>query len=434
MDRWIDGSMMMRWTVRRFLIFSVLAAVIGGATLHAQDVRIQARQTIVVPHEVVEEIQRVIRQVISDDMLRDLSRDLGQAMREVGRDFGKDFGREFGRAFEQVNSQMKTGPVRGGTFIQDRDFKAEATDKQTKTLAIGANGSLEIKNIIGDITITTGGSREATVEIVRTSKGRTDADAKLGLERVTASVTTRSERGLIEVKYPEERRPNYYVSVAFNVKAPAGTGILVNTITGDVTLSGIKGETSVNTTTGSIDISQASALTHAHTVTGKLSVRDSQGDAMDLGTMNGTMTLTNIKAKQLELSSVTGPVTAHDIQAVRAEATCMSCSIEYSGPVASGGRYEFTAHNGEIRLGLSGGFDFEGQSFSGQVEADPSLGLKAAGGSERVGYGPRRRTVTGTVGGGGGTVEATTFSGSIKIGRKVPEASPAKGRAGGSKK
>ena len=395
-------------------------AVFGAsASLHAQGSRSQGKQTIVIPQELLQELQRVIQEAIGDDVLKDISRDLGRDLRQAMEGFGRGAGR--------------FGPeIFGGAFMQDKDYRAEAVDKQTRTLAIGANGSLELKNVVGDITVKAGSGREASVEIVRTSRGRTDADAKLGLQRVTAEVSTRGNRGTVEVEYPEERRPPYYVSVAFNVIAPAGARVMVQTITGNVTLTGIKGETSVNTTTGNVEVSQAADLTAAHTVTGKLVVRESQSSALDVGTMNGSVQLSSVKAKRLEISSVTGPISANDVHAGGVEASCMSCDMEYSGSVVSGGTYEFTAHNGAIRLGLSGAFDFAGHSFSGKVDADPARGIKPGLNSERVGLGPRRQMLRGTVGGGGASVEATTFSGDIKVGRKV-EPAPAKGKTSGSK-
>src|SRR5262245_1170407 len=46
---------------------------------------------------------------------------------------------------------------------QDRDFRVQQVDKQTKTLAIGPTGSLELRNIVGDIIVKAGGSRDATI-------------------------------------------------------------------------------------------------------------------------------------------------------------------------------------------------------------------------------------------------------------------------------
>ena len=391
----------------------VASAILGGSgAAGAQDAHIPQKHQVVIPQELMLEIQRLAREAFGEDAIRDLTREIGRAMQDLGHGMGHFTG----------------SPFAEGAFDQDKDFRAEQTDRQTKTLAIGANGALELKNVVGSITVKAGGGREATVEIVRVSRGRTDADAKTGLERVTAEVTTRGERGSVTVEYPDDRHPNYAVSVALTVTAPAGTRLLVQSITGDVTVAGIKGETSVNTTTGAVDILQAAELTAAHSVTGKIVIRDSQGDALDIGTMSGPVQLTNIKARRLEISAVASTVSAKDIQAGGAEITTMSGHIEYSGSVVSGGRYEFQAHSGEIRLGLSGGFDFEGQTFSGQIEADPALGLKAEPQRQNTGFGPKRQSLKGTVGGGGAFVEATTFSGHVRIGRTLPEATPRRGR------
>ena len=139
--------------------------------------------------------------------------------------------------------------------------------------------------------------------------------------------------------------------------------------------------------------------------------------------MSGPVQLTNIKARRLEISAVASTVSAHDIQASDAEITSMSGHIEYSGSVVSGGRYEFQAHSGKMRLGLTGGFDFEGQTFSGQIDADPASDSRPSRSASLPGS-AEAQSLKGTVGGGGAFVEATTFSGNVRIGRTVPEATP----------
>jgi hypothetical protein len=380
----------------------VAMAIAAGATVTAaaQDKTIRIEQKIVVPQEVLTEIHRITREIISQQAFRDLGRELG---REIGRSM-ETLGRELGHLSAQPHAE--------GTFVQNRDFKAEKTDTQTKTLAIGPTGSLQLHNIVGNITVKAGGGREASVEIVRVSRGRTDADAQQGLDRVTVEVTTRGERGSVMVHYPDERRPAHSVAVHFNATVPPGTALAIHSITGNVTIANVKGELTVNTVNGGIDISQAAAIASAHTVSGKLVVNGFQGDGpVEVGTMNGSVALSNIKAKRLEVSTVSGHVSAREIQAGGAEVTCMSCHIEYSGGVTPSGRYEFQAHSGQIRLGLSGNFDFEGGTFSGKIDSDPALGLSKPSG--------RRHSIKGTVGSGGAFVEATTFSGSVWIGRKL---------------
>jgi len=393
-------------------VLAAAAVIVGSVTVGAQESRNQRKSTVVIPQEVLMELQRIAREAFGEIQFGDLSRDLTRAMQDLSRELGHFAGPGFA----------------DGVIMQNRDFRAEQTDKQTKTLAIGASGSLELRNVVGDITVKAGSGREATVEIVRVSRGRTDADAKQGLARVTAEVSTRGDRGSVIAEYPDERRPNYAVSVAMTVTAPAGTQLNVISITGDVTVTGIKGETSINTTTGAIDVSQASALTAAHTATGKITIRDSQGDALDVGTMSGPVELSNVKARRLEVSGVTAMVSARNMQAREAEVTCMTGTIEYSGPVSAGGRYEFQSHNGEIHLALTGGFDFEGQTFNGQVEVDPAVGLKPQPNTERAGFGPRRQSVKGTVAGGGASVEATTFGGHVRLVKTLPEMPKGRGR------
>ena len=393
--------------MRRYSTFSMLVAVAalgGSAVVGAQDARVRRQERIVIPHELILELQKLAREAFGEDAFRNLSRELGRAMRDITLELGH----------YSVRSE-------GGAAVQDRDFRAEQTDKQTRTLAIGASGALELKNVVGNITVKAGGPREATVEIVRVSRGRTDADAKLGLERVTSEVTTRADGASVHANYPDDRRPPYSVSVSYNVTAPAGTRLNVHSITGDVTITGIKGEMEAFTVAGALEISQAGAIESARTVTGNLTISDVQSDsAIETGTMSGSVRLSNIKAKRLIVGAVAGAISAREIQAAGAEVNCMSGSIEYSGAVSASGRYEFQSHSGEIRLGLTGNFDFEGRSFGGQIDADPALGLKVPAAAGKAGVGRlRQSSLKGTIGTGGAFVEATTFSGQIWIGRKL---------------
>ena len=70
------------------------------------------------------------------------------------------------------------------------------------------------------------------MEIVRISRGKTEADAKAGLEKVAVDVAVRGERATVETKYPEDLHPDYAVSVAYNVTAPAGTKVSLDSIGG----------------------------------------------------------------------------------------------------------------------------------------------------------------------------------------------------------
>lgn len=378
--------------MRRSLILTstTLALTMAAtATIGAQDAKVR---------EVQREVQRhVQRIVIGPEVKESIIRDV------------------------QANMQVLTQVIHGNThlsagFNQSKDFKAEQTDRQTKTLAIGATGTLTLKNIVGDIVVKTGSGKDVTVEIVRISRGKTDADAKAGLDKVIPQVEVRGERGTVSVEYPNDPHPAYAVSVAYNVTAPAGTSVTIETITGHVTVTGLQGELNTSGISGGVDLKSCARVRSIHSVSGNIAITDSQSDdRLDVGSLSSTITLTNIKARRLSASVISNSITAQGIQVEEARVTNMSGPIDFAGPLAPKGRYEFQSQSGPLKLVVTGGFDLEARTFSGKIDVDPSVNLKTqASGST----GPQRRTTRGVAGDGGATVVATSFSGNIWIGRK----------------
>ena len=300
---------------------------------------------------------------------------------------------------------------------QSSQFKVEQTDKQVKTLAIGASGELTLKNIVGDITVKTGGGKDVSVEIIRISRGKTDADAKTGLERVVAEVTVRGERGSVETRYPDDKQPPYAVSVAYNVTAPAGTQVDIDTITGNVRVTGVQGEVNAKAVTGLIELTTCARVSSVRTITGTLTLTDVRNDtAMDVSGVSAEIRLTRIKVPKLTSVVVTGSITAHEIQADGVSLGSTSGNIEFSGSVTAKGHYDFHAQSGDVKLALTGGFELDGQTFSGRVETDPALKMT---GTVNAGMASRLRAYRGTAGDGGATVTARTFSGNVWVGRKL---------------
>ena len=376
-----------------------VCAVAVAMPAAAQDVRVkqQDKVRVVIPEDVIAEVQRIINSAMGVDIAREITRD-------ISRDLTRDITRE-------VHRYVGPGGITGAGFEQSRDFKAEQIDRQTKTLAIGAAGELVLKNVVGDITVKAGGSKEATIEIVRTSKGRTDADAKTGLEKVTTEIVSKGERATVSVNYPNEHRPPYAVAVAYSVTAPAGTRVSIETITGDVRVSGIKGDVSAGGVSGLIDISGCDRVMSVRTISGNITLTDVANPAkLEAGSISGDLTLKNIRADRIEVGGVATDIVAHEIRAASAIVKTMSGDIEYSGSLDARGRYEFRVHSGDVRLALNGGFDLDASTFSGDLQTDASLGIAK---------GTERRSLRGTVGSGGAAVTVSTFSGSVWVGRKI---------------
>jgi hypothetical protein len=394
---------------RRVAIALSAAALVGGAGARA------AAQTVTVQVDVdVAEIAREILSVIDvnvvRDVGRDISRDISSAIRMAVADVPW---REWLRDFPWDEVDVRWRAAVGGAAGQSRDFPVEQVDRKTHTLALGPAGSLELRNISGPVSVVAGSGKDVTIEVVRTSHGRTEADAKLGLEQVTAEVDHRGERATINARYPDRRgRPNFSVTVGYTVTAPAGTHITVGGYSTDTTVKGIKGDISIELISGDITISGATRVSAAKTYSGKIWIGDIDGDGnVSAGTISGSVTIERVKGRQVSIDSMSGGIIARDVNVENAVLKTMNGGIEYGGAISKTGRYEMQTHNGPIRLLVSGsGFDLRAQTFAGEIKPAADVELKNVS--------LTRTSLRGTAGGGGATIVATTFSGSISISRK----------------
>lgn len=297
----------------------------------------------------------------------------------------------------------------------------EQTDRQTRTLKIGADGELTLSNVAGDIVVTRAGGDEASIEIVKTARARTDEEARELLGLVTVSVSERGSRAEIRTVYPQEERRNNRrnasVSVAYKVSAPANVRLTIGSVSGSITVSDIKGDLAANSVSGSLRISRAGRISAAKSVSGDVEIVETQTDgAVEVQSVSGGVLLRTLTARRINVSSVSGSVALQDVQCDRVEAHSVSGGVEFAGALAKGGRYELNSHSGDVRVAIAGntGFEVEANTFSGSVRSD--LPLSAQG--NRDDRGRNRRSISGVFGDGSAVLDLTTFSGSVVITRR----------------
>ena len=83
----------------------------------------------------------------------------------------------------------------------------ERTERSTRTIALGANGLLELRNVAGDITVTVGSGRDVVIETVKLSRANSESEAALGLQEVQVTIDHRGERVVVDTTYPRRRTP-----------------------------------------------------------------------------------------------------------------------------------------------------------------------------------------------------------------------------------
>ena len=299
---------------------------------------------------------------------------------------------------------------------QNRSRQAEQTQRENRTLSIGPNGSLDLEAISGNITVNAATSRDTTLEIIKVSRGRTDAEAQSGMNQVTVEVDVRGERASVRTHYPDRGRSrDIDVSVSYVVTTPAGTRLNAHSVGGNVKVSGIRGELTAASIGGNVDVDDAAKLVSATTVGGDITIRNSRTDeTLRAETVGGNIRIEGTKTRRLTASTVGGDITARDVTCDGLDVGTMSGNVEFSGPLARGGRYDLHTQSGNVRVMPSGGgYELQAQTFSGDIRTDSTIQVQGTSKSR----GPRHE-IRGSVGDGSAVIIARTFSGNVTVSGK----------------
>lgn len=323
-------------------------------------------------------------------------------------------------AAERIRAAVR-GHVETLRAVYYQQGREEQTDRQTKTVKLGANGELTLANIAGDITVTKANGADATIEIVKTARARTADEAREMLGLVNVSVTERNGRADVKTEYPRSEdmrgRRNMNVTVAYTVSAPAGTRLSINSISGSIRVSDVKGDLSVNTISGGVRLANAGRIASAKSVSGTVEILDTQIDgAVEAQSISGSVILRKVSARRVNVGSVSGSVQVEDVQCDRVEGHSISGNVDYAGGLAKGGRYDLTSHSGNVRISVAGntGFEVDANSFSGSIRSDLPLTSQGDRGDRVM----RRRSLRGVYGDGSAVLNLTTFSGSVVISKR----------------
>ena len=298
--------------------------------------------------------------------------------------------------------------------------RAEAVDKFSRTVRIGSDGTLDVSNIAGDITVSRGSGSEARIDVVRTARGRDDADAKEQLSLTRVDINEGNGRAEVRERYPDRsgssNRRNWSVTTDVTITAPEGTHLILKSVSGSLKVTGITGDVSMETVSGDVQVSSGGRVTTAKSISGNVQVSDTKFDgSLDASSISGDVRLQRVSARRVSIGSVSGNVKLEDVQSDRVDAHTTSGNANFDGALAKNGRYELKSFSGEVRLALSGntGFELEASSFSGDVHSDFPISSHGSSDDRR-----RRRSLSGTYGDGSAVVNVSTFSGSVVISKR----------------
>jgi DUF4097 and DUF4098 domain-containing protein YvlB len=262
------------------------------------------------------------------------------------------------------------------------------------TLAFSADGTVDLTSFNGDIIVTGWNRKEARV--------------KAGADRGSLRYRITSSRISIEADVYRGRTGE----TSYEVTVPEGVRVVLRSMSGDLTVRGVKGSVDLHTNNGDVEVTDATGSIEMATLSGEAIGTRLRGD-VDATSLNGTVTLTDVQGSVVKAESTSGSIELIDVTSPDIEASTVSGEVSFSGPIDPKGRYDFQSHSGEVSLTIPAATSarFSLETFSGEVDSDFPITLQP---NLQRRQGQRLEF---NVGGGEARVTAESFSGGIIIRR-----------------
>jgi DUF4097 and DUF4098 domain-containing protein YvlB len=240
---------------------------------------------------------------------------------------------------------------------------------------LSANGTLDLSNVNGSISIETWNRAEVEVRADKIVKSPSEDEANQALARLKVIVDVKPNRVKVEARFPNHRSGLFsWLSgrgteskVEFKVRIPREANLQIDNVNGAIILKGGRGNLNLATVNGAVHASNASGTLTLESVNGSIEVHHTSG-SLDATTVNGHIEadLANLGATKTSLESVNGGIT--------------------------------------LRLPASARANLSASTTNGRVHCDLAVD------------GTKKRTrVEGTLNGGGSEIELDTTNGSITI-------------------
>ena len=298
----------------------------------------------------------------------------------------------------------------GGGFGRGPEY----TENFSRTVKLGRNGTFDLQNVAGDISVTGGGGDDVRIDAVKRVRHPNEAEGKTLLSEIEIQVIERSGRVEVRTEYP--RRRNWSGGVDYTVSVPRDASVALRSVSGTVKVTNINGELRAESVSGDIVAMTTRKLRTAKTVSGDVEISEAEAEELSVGSVSGDVVVNRLKASGVDGQTVSGDMRLADTEIDHATLRSVSGDIDYAGRLARNGRYQMQSHSGDIRItpADSRGFALEGSTFSGDVRSDYALTMQTTPGSS-FSPGGRNRSVRGSFGDASATLTLQSFSGDIVI-------------------
>jgi DUF4097 and DUF4098 domain-containing protein YvlB len=297
---------------------------------------------------------------------------------------------------ERVRNQIR-GQIRSSDDRDDErgsDSGPQVTRVDT-TVALGQGAVVDLSLVSG--------------EIVVTGWTRGEARVKASTERGSINFLHSAQRLSLETRSLRGRSGD----TRYELTVPEGTRVLMRSTSGDLKVSGVKGEVEARSVSGDVSVSDATRSVTIETVSGEVIGGRVAGDLHGTS-VSGDVALDGITG-DVDFTSVSGEIALVNARSRRVHLAAVSGDLAFQGPLDAAGRYEFGTHSGNVELTLPADASavVSVQTFSGTMDSQFQLTMQPA----PAGTGRNGRRMEFTLGRGGPRVSAETFSGNINLER-----------------
>ena len=291
---------------------------------------------------------------------------------------------------------------------------AQREERFHRTLDVGPDAALSIGNISGDIHVEGAAGSTIVIDAVKSVEDEEDAEM---LKNVDIEVSQLGNRVRVSTEHTgrgrRHRGHDGNISVSYRVTVPKGTEVEIQSVSGNVVLTGVAGAANAQSVSGNVRVTDVAELVQAKSVSGNVEVlRARSGRHAEVESVSGEVLVEDIEADELTVSSVSGDVRLQGVSSRRASLKSVSGDLEYTGSIAASGRYDFQTHSGDVVLTIGDevGFELKASTFSGEIESDFDL--------ETTSRAQKGKRLSAVVGDGSAVIETSTFSGDVQILRR----------------
>jgi len=191
----------------------------------------------------------------------------------------------------------------GDDFFNSFGRPERDLDQQVLNATIGANGSIDIQNPRGDVSITAGDGPAVQVTSHEVAFADSDAEARKIFDSEAAHLTVSGNAVLVKSESNTRGRLNLTVTV------PKSVRVTVNAGHGDVTAAGLGAGLNLTTTHGEVHLNSIAGSVEVHFPNGHhdFSAHQVDGDLSSDGDIND-LTLSEIKGKVTQTGEILGDV------------------------------------------------------------------------------------------------------------------------------